>query len=72
MYKSSTQILKENKEEVQDFGNYIASLAHNFFENQLPNNKGKPQAGKEWTVISAVIIESSTREKTSISKVSYY
>ena len=71
MYKSSSQIFKENTKEVQDFGSYIANLVHNFFENQLPNKKGKPQAGQEWTVISAVVIENKTKEKTSIYKVSY-
>ena len=56
MYKSSNQILGDKMEE-QEFGNFIANLVHKFFENELPNKKGKPQLGREWTVISAVIIE---------------
>ena len=56
MYKSFNQVLGDKIEE-PGFGNFIANLVHNFFENKLPNKKGKPQLGREWTVISAVVIE---------------
>ena len=59
MYKSSNQVFGDKIEE-QRFGNFTANLVHNFFENKLPNKKGKPQLGREWTVISAVVIENIT------------
>ena len=40
-----------------EFGNRIGQLCHEYFEKFVPN-KGKPQAGKEWTVLSAIIQES--------------
>ena len=59
MYKTSNKVFGDRIEE-QRFGNFTANLVHNFFENKLPNKKGKPQLGREWTVISAVVIENIT------------
>ena len=69
MYKSSCAIQHDEKE-AQKFGDYIGKLVHEFFENQLPNKKGKPQSGREWTIISAVIMESIIKQQ-STAKVLY-
>ena len=69
MYKSSCAIHLDEKE-AQKFGDYIGNLVHEFFENQLPNKKGKPQSGREWTIISAVIMESIIKQQ-STAKVLY-
>ena len=69
MYKSSCAIQHDEKE-AEKFGDYIGKLVHEFFENQLPNNKGKPQSGREWTIISAVIMESIIKQQ-STAKVLY-
>jgi tRNA-specific adenosine deaminase 1 len=40
------------------FADKIADLCHQYFENIIPA-KGKPQLGKEWTVLSAFVKENS-------------
>ena len=62
MYKSSCAI-QHDENEAQKFGDYIGKLVHELFENQLPNKKGKPQSGREWTIISAVIMESIIKQQ---------
>ena len=58
MYKQFQSILNENDtEEKQQFGNYIAKLVHDCFDNDLPNKKGKPKIGNEWTVLSGIVQE---------------
>ena len=58
MYKPSEIILRKNDSaEIQEFGNYIAKLVHDCFDNKLPNKKGKPQHGREWTVLAGVVAE---------------
>ena len=58
MYKTSESVLhQDNFKEMQKFGNHIAQLVHCCFDKKLPSKKGKPQLGREWTVIAAVIIE---------------
>ena len=58
MHKQFQAILNENDtEEKQQFGNYIAKLVHDCFDNELPNKKGKPKMGNEWTVLSGIVQE---------------
>ena len=58
MHKQFQAILNENDtEEKQQFGNYIAKLVHDCFDNDLPNKKGKPKMGNEWTVLSGIVQE---------------
>ena len=58
MYKRSDRVLNQDTNiEIQKFGNHIAKLVHSCFDSELPNKKGKPQLGREWTVIAAVVIE---------------
>ena len=40
------------------FADVIADLCHKYFEDVIPS-KGKPQLGKEWTVLSAIVKENS-------------
>ena len=40
------------------FADKIADLCHKYFENVIPA-KGKPQLGKEWTVLSAIVKDNS-------------
>ena len=40
------------------FADVIADLCHKYFEDVIPA-KGKPQLGKEWTVLSAIVKENS-------------
>jgi hypothetical protein len=39
---------------MEAFGDRIATLCHAYFDQVIPS-KGKPLAGKEWTVMSAVV-----------------
>ena len=39
------------------FGSVIAGLVHEAFEKKLPNRKGCPQDGAEWTVLSGIVME---------------
>ena len=42
------------------FADKIANFCHEYFKNVIPA-KGKPQLGKEWTVLSAVVKEDSLK-----------
>lgn len=58
MKKRSDILLKDiGSEGKHDFGNQIAELVHAHFDRKLPNIKGKPQLGREWTVLAAVVVE---------------
>ena len=58
MNKRSDILLNDVDTQVKhDFGNQIAKLVHSYFGCKLPNRKGKPQLGHEWTVLAAVVVE---------------
>ena len=58
MYKCSDALLKNpDSKEGQPFGDQIAQFVHDYFARALPNKKGKPQIGREWTVLAAIVIE---------------
>ena len=56
--KPSDILLKDiDTKKKHDFGNQIAKLVHDYFDSKLPNKKGKPQLGHEWTVLAAIVVE---------------
>ena len=52
MNKRSDYLLKKPV-----FGNEIGRFVHAYFDRKLPNNKGKPRFGSEWTILAAVVVE---------------
>ena len=64
MYQCSDVLLgNPDIKERQHFGDQIAQFVHDYFSRKLPNNKGKPQLGHEWTVLAAIVIEKPSDKK---------
>ena len=71
MYEcADVRVENSDTKERQRFGDQIAQFVHDYFSRKLPNNKGKPQLGREWTVLSAIVIEKpSDKKHTEVAKV---
>ena len=64
MYQCSDVLLgNPDIKERQHFGDQIAQFVHDYFSRKLPNHKGKPQLGHEWTVLAAIVIEKPSDKK---------